>query len=113
MIEGIARRFFAELEKGLPEGDRGASHRAPMMSVAAFQLFCELKDCVVKPTPTKFFIGQRVLVHDEIGVVQRGSMHPAQNAKLREGYTWVHLPSKGYASEYANHNVRELPGGQL
>lgn len=119
MIEELARRFFAELEKGLPEGDRGASHRAPMMSVAAFQLFCELKDCVKSPTPVKFFIGQRVIVGDEIGIVQRGPTMvkgpPGHDTSFdrREGYVWVHLPSKGYASDFAIHNVQPLPGGQL
>jgi hypothetical protein len=64
----------------------------------------------------KFLIGQRVIVSDEIGTVQRGPTmtkgKPPPPIK-REGYVWVHLPSKGYASEYDERNVQPLPGGQL
>lgn len=64
----------------------------------------------------KFLIGQRVIVHDEIGTVQRGPTMvkgPPQRAEPGEGYVWVHLPSKGYASEFSVDNVKPLPGGQL
>lgn len=66
----------------------------------------------------KFLIGQRVLVGDEIGTVQRGptmmSSPPMHDATTkREGYVWVHLPSKGYASNFSVDNVKPLPGGQL
>lgn len=46
-IVSLVERFFEAFEKRLPEGDRGASHRAPMMSVEAFGLFCELKKLVL------------------------------------------------------------------
>lgn len=62
---------------------------------------------IEKPKPDNFYIGQRVLLFGyEIGVVQKGPEH-------REGHTWVHSPSKGYSSCYANHNVRPLPNGEL
>jgi hypothetical protein len=64
----------------------------------------------------RFLIGQRVIVGDEIGTVQRGRTVGARfvaEDDEREGYVWVYLPSKGYASHYAEHNVQELPGGQL
>jgi hypothetical protein len=65
-----------------------------------------------------FLIGQRVIVGDEIGIVQRGPSRlvgpPAEGRAMpREGYVWVHLPSKGYASHYDERNVKPLPGEQL
>lgn len=54
-----------------------------------------------------FMIGQRVLLgKNEIGTVVRSET----------GFTrgiWVMSPSKGYASDYAVHNVKPLPNGQL
>ena len=62
----------------------------------------------------EFLIGQRVIVGDEIGTVQRSGLVVAGGVDdYREGYTWVFLPSKGWASQYANHNVKALPHGQL
>lgn len=65
-----------------------------------------------------FLIGQRVIVGDEIGTVQRGASENVPYVGLRDrgprdGSVWVHLPSRGYASCYANHNVKPLPNGQL
>jgi len=67
---------------------------------------------------TKFLINQRVIVGDEIGTVQRGPSHPLLGSDYkyqhyRDGYVWVHLPSNGYASQLAVHNVKPLPNGQL
>lgn len=63
----------------------------------------------------KFLIGQRVIVVDEIGTVQRGSslVRGSFSEEYVEGYVWVHLPSKGYATRHAEHNVKPLPNGQL
>jgi hypothetical protein len=64
---------------------------------------------------SKFLINQRVIVGDEIGTVQRGASvvkGPPMIDPNPMG-VWVHLPSKGYASCFAEHNVKPLPGGQL
>jgi len=54
-----------------------------------------------------FMIGQRVLLNNsEIGTV----------VKSESGHTsgiWVFSPSRNYASDYALHNVKPLPNGQL
>ena len=56
-----------------------------------------------------FFIGQRVLLNDsEIGTV----VAAPKGASTRFGI-WVRSSSKGYASDYALHNVKPLPGGQV
>lgn len=63
-----------------------------------------------------FLIGQRVIVGDEIGIVQRGPMMSKGTPPPimhKEGYVWVHLPSKGYASQFSEDNVKPLPNGQL
>lgn len=54
-----------------------------------------------------YLIGQRVILNDkEIGVVVKP-----------EGKTvfgvWVYSPSKNYASDYSESNVKPLPNGQL
>jgi hypothetical protein len=62
-----------------------------------------------------YLINQRVIVNNEIGTVQTGrSMVNGPPQEEREpGYVWVHLPSKGYACCFAEHNVKPLPNGQL
>jgi hypothetical protein len=63
-----------------------------------------------------FLIGQRVIVGDEIGKVQRGPTLVGDSpvpAQPMEGYVWVHLPSRGYASHFSIDIVKPLPGGQL
>jgi hypothetical protein len=62
-----------------------------------------------------FLINQRVIVHDEIGTVQRGAsvVDGPPRVEPRDGCVWVYLPSKGYASCYDERNVKPLPGGQL
>lgn len=59
-----------------------------------------------------FQIGQRVLVHGEVGTVVTGrtlsgSRHAVEAAHFG---VWVYLPSRGYASDYATHNVQPAPG---
>ncbi|MND99001.1 hypothetical protein D3C80_913770 [compost metagenome] len=54
-----------------------------------------------------FFIGQRVLVGNEIGTVVK-----SETGRTTFG-VWVFLPSRGYASDYALHNVKPLPNGQV
>ena len=54
-----------------------------------------------------YLIGQRVLLNDrEIGVIVKPE-HDYSNG------IWVMSPSRDYASRYAEHNVKPLPGGQL
>jgi hypothetical protein len=53
-----------------------------------------------------FMIGQRVIVGNEIGRVV-----PPEHRNM-DG-VWVFLESRGYASCYAEWNVKPLPGGQL
>jgi len=52
---------------------------------------------------SEYLIGQQVILNNkEIGIV----------VKSETGVThgiWVHSPSKGYASDYALHNVKPLP----
>lgn len=55
----------------------------------------------------EFFIGQRVLVGNEIGTVVK-----SETGRTHFG-VWVFLPSRGYASDYALTSVRPLPDGQL
>jgi hypothetical protein len=65
---------------------------------------------------SKFLIGQRVIVRDEIGTVRRTPTQPSDapvDRSARPGYVWVFMPSKGYASEYSEDNVEPLPNGQL
>jgi len=56
---------------------------------------------------SEFLIGQRVILNNkEIGTI----------VKSETGNTtgiWVFSPSKNYASDYALHNVKPLPNGQL
>ena len=54
-----------------------------------------------------YMIGQRVILNDfEIGVVVLSESGTTRGV-------WVMSPSKGYASDYALHNVKPLPNGQL
>lgn len=54
-----------------------------------------------------FMIGQRVLLNNkEIGTVVKSESDHTSGV-------WVFSPSKNYASDYALHNVKSLPGGQL
>jgi hypothetical protein len=56
---------------------------------------------------SEYLIGQRVILNGcEIGTVV-----PAERGDIKG--VWVFSPSKGYASCYAEHNVKPLPGGQL
>lgn len=58
----------------------------------------------------KFLIGQRILLNnDEIGTIVK----PPKGRENKEGYAWVFAPSRGYESQYAEHNVKPLPNGQL
>lgn len=54
-----------------------------------------------------YLINQRVIVSGEIGTVRPpdGTTQPDQVRVFR--------PSNQYASNYAAHNVKALPGGQL
>lgn len=54
-----------------------------------------------------YFIGQRVLVGNEIGKVT------AIDTSFPKGGIWVMRDSKGYASCYDPINVKPLPNGQL
>ena len=76
----------------------------PMNEAASVpvEAWVKLADVVRKA----FMIGQRVVLNgEEIGTVMR----PESQAKG----IWVFSPSKGYASAYAEHNVKPLPDGQL
>lgn len=58
-----------------------------------------------------FMIGQRVVLTGLGGVKEIGTV-----VKSETGFTqgvWVFSPSKNYASDYATHNVKPLPNGQL
>lgn len=56
----------------------------------------------------EYLIGQRVILNKkEIGTVVK-----PENNNLIHGI-WVFSPSKNYASDYALHNVKPLPNGQL
>jgi hypothetical protein len=56
----------------------------------------------------EFMVGQRVVLNNnEIGIVVKPE-HLNTNFGV-----WVFSPSKGYASEYALHNIKPLPNGQL
>lgn len=55
----------------------------------------------------QYLIGQRVIVGNEIGTVV------ISETGVTSFGIWVFLPSKGYASDYALHNVKPLPNGQL
>ena len=52
-----------------------------------------------------FLINQRVIVGDEIGTIIHKEDGPFDH--------WVDLPSLGYASSFADKNVKPLPNGQL
>ena len=54
-----------------------------------------------------YYIGQRVIVNGEIGTVE------VNKSPSIKGCHWVFMPSRGFASEYANSNIRPLPNGQL
>lgn len=60
-------------------------------------------------TAIKYFIGQRVIVNDEICTVVK----PEKGKREESGYIWVFVPSRKYASNYAEHNVKPLPNGEL
>lgn len=68
-------------------------------------------------TSSQFLIGQRVIVGNEIGIVQRGkTMHkgpPSIEEPSKFGDVWVHLPSRGYACCFSKDNVKPLPNNQL
>jgi hypothetical protein len=56
-----------------------------------------------------YLIGQRVILNDaEIGIVV---ISPTE--VQAEFGVWVFSPSKGFASDYALHNVKPLPHGQF
>lgn len=55
-----------------------------------------------------YFIGQRVLVGNEIGTI----VTPEHNNSPR-GNVWVYLPSWGRAAHFVPHNVDPLPNGQV
>ena len=58
---------------------------------------------------SEYLIGQRVILNNcEIGTVVK----PEDGRPPHFG-VWVFSPSKGYASDYALHNVKPLPNGQL
>ena len=65
----------------------------------------------------RFYINQRVIVNGEIGTVQLGptmvNFGGPPDPMPKKGHYWVHLPSKGHASCFSEHNVFPLPNGQL
>jgi hypothetical protein len=54
-----------------------------------------------------YLIGQRVIVNGEIGTIVKPEHYQTNFGQ------WVYLPSRGYASDYALHNIKPLPNGQL
>ena len=59
----------------------------------------------------KFMIGQRVILTQRGGVQEIGTVVPSETG-VTHG-VWVMSPTRGYASDYAEGNVRPLPNGQL
>ena len=59
-----------------------------------------------------FLIGQRVVLTGRGGVKEIGTVTAPETGHIRFG-VWVYSPTKGYASDYALHNVEALPNGQL
>ena len=63
----------------------------------------------------KLMVGQRVLLNgEEIGTITTGPK--TENGLYNNNnhtYIWVLSPTKGYESQYAIHNVKPLPNGQL
>lgn len=61
--------------------------------------------------PVPFIMGQRVLMYSpgigsEICTIVKSETGDTQGA-------WVYVPSRGYASDYALHNIQPLPDGKL
>ena len=59
----------------------------------------------------KFMVGQRVILTQLGGVKEIGIVVPSETG-ITHG-VWVMSPIRGYASDYAEHNVQPLPNGQL
>jgi hypothetical protein len=61
---------------------------------------------------SSYLIGQRVLLNEkEIGTVEPAPKGTATVTPA--GFVWVYSPTGGYASCFAEHNVKSLPNGQL
>jgi len=60
----------------------------------------------------KFMVGQRVLLKVHGGGYEIGKVVVNISGQLKDS-TRVYSPTRGYDSEYANHNISPLPGGQL
>lgn len=57
----------------------------------------------------RYMVGQRVLIYGrEIGTV----LAPPDGQPTHFGI-WVYSPSRGYACDFALHNISPLPNGQL
>ena len=63
-----------------------------------------------KDEKTEFMIGQRVIL-GQGAMKEIGSVVNSETGMTRG--VWVYSPVKGYASDYAIHNVRPLPNGEL
>lgn len=59
----------------------------------------------------EFMVGQRVILTGTGGVKEIGIVVPSETG-VTNG-VWVMSPTKGYPSDYAVHNVKPLPNGQL
>ena len=57
-------------------------------------------------------LGQRVLMTGQGGRKEIGTVVISPTGETHFG-AWVFLPSLGYASDYALHNIESLPNGQL
>lgn len=59
----------------------------------------------------KFMVGQRVILTGQGGEKEIGTVVVPENETCLG--VWVYSPTKGYASDYALHNVQPLPNGQI
>ena len=59
----------------------------------------------------KYLIGQRVILTGRGGIEEIGTVVRSESGITRG--VWVFSPTKNYASDYDEHNVKPLPNGQL
>jgi hypothetical protein len=62
---------------------------------------------------SQFLIGQRVILTGAGGVQEIGIVVAPERDDPYPFDVWVYSPTKGYASCYAEHNVKPLPNGQF